>query len=223
MSSVFLFSAMAALGIISLFVASLTSTLAAYAAQNSIYYSKDNNIGTAREYLTISFIIGWISFILLLITLITAWAVGGFEIESGAENILFEDNPTRNELVLADKAIKKLSAEATFQFYITFVLVVIVLAMLAMTILLGIAASYLALVNPADNNVNSAYSGAAVGAVAAVASLAFIVVAIMAYASIMSLRAQKVEQFKTYEKYGQSHLGISRAQIEVQSQIGVKL
>jgi len=214
---------MAVLGIISLFIGSLTSTVAGYAAQNSIFYNKDGNLTKAREYLTISFVIGWICFILLLIILITAWVVGGFEIVSGSENILFEDNPTRNELVLADKSIKMLSAEYVPQFYVVFILVIIVLALLAMTVLLGISASYLALVNPADGNVNTAYSGAVVGAVAAVAALSFIVVAIMAYASIMSLRAQKVEQFKTYEKYGQAHLGITRAQIEVQSEIGVKL
>lgn len=223
MSSVFLFSSMAALGIISLFISSLVSTLGAYYCQNSIYYSRDQNLTAAREYLTIAFIIGWVSFALLLIILITAWTIGGFDLESGSENILFEDNPTRQELVLADEAIKKLSSEATAQFYVTFILVVIVLGLLAMTIMLGVATSYLALVNPADNNVNAAYSGAAVGAVAAVAALSFIVVAIMAYASISSLRARKVEQFKTYEKYGQSRLGISAAQVQVQEQIGVKL
>jgi hypothetical protein len=223
MSSVFLFSSMAALGMISLFIGALVTTLGSWLIQNSIYYNRDPNLTTAREYLTISFVIGWVSFTILFIVAITAWLIGGFEIESGEENILFEDNPTRTELVLANQAIKKLSAESTAQFYITFILVIVVLAILAMTILSGIAASYLALVNPADNNVNSAYSSAVVGSVASIAALSFIVVAIMAYASIMSLRAQKVEHFKTYEKYGQAHLGLTNAQIEVQSQIGVKI
>jgi flagellar biosynthesis protein FlhB len=220
MASTLLFTAMAIIAALLLFIASLTATLGASDAFSSTFYNSDPNIRSAHQYLTIAAALGWSSLVVLIVILIVAAVAGGFTTTEVSEALLTKETPTKADLLAAYRGEKELSAGYTTQIIVLIILIIIAIITLIVGILAIVAAVEIGSMKQKDTKASAAYTEAIIAAVSGVGGIGIMIIAVISYMGIRSAREKKLKEIEQFEKKAETQLGVSSIG-EVTTVVGV--
>lgn len=185
------------IALVLLIVASAASTLSAYGLRN---YTPGTNEQTAYYLLIAGAVIGWLSVIVIIVTMIIVFTIGGFNKEEIVDFISEKETFSLAELEEMLKGKKKLDRGTANSIGLLIIMGVIFLGALAVGIMTAIAASYLYSLRNNSTTDQRIYEGSLTATITAFVGALSLVIAFIMYLLIRNQRAKESKMLgKTIE------------------------
>lgn len=209
-----LFVIMTIFAIILLLTATLSATIGAAEAYNSVYYTTNSSIRSAFNLLVITLIIGWSSLAVLIVALTVAAVAGGFTKEEVTGYLMAKtDNFTTDDLLKIYKDEQTISGTQATQIIVLVILIIVTIITFIMGVLAATAGIQLGTVVNRDGNSESAYFAAIVAAVAGVGGVILMIVAVLSYVGIRKARAEQLKKLDELQKKAEAETGMTKAEV----------
>lgn len=209
MTSIFIFVILVIVALLLLFIASLTSTIAAVDIFDSIFYNNSNEARTSYRYLTIAAALAWTSLVIAIITIIIAVVTGAISNIKISDAFFTEPNPTRNDLETAYRTDQELNSASFVQFLILLIISFITFVVFIVAILSVIAATNLSNMTQRDGNATSAYTQSIITVVGSLISVVFLIIVLLMYIGIRSYRADLSNKLKSFQVRSMTQLNLN--------------